>query len=65
MIKSTEQPKWRKASGCGNGTCVEVARVGARFLVRDSKDPQGDPLSFTSDEWAAFIDGVKRDEFSL
>lgn len=35
------------------------------IAVRDSKDPDGPKLFFTSDEWSAFLRGVKADEFDL
>lgn len=56
-------PAWRKSSYCANGTCVEVALVGDDYLVRDSKRPQDPFLSFTREEWTAFVDGVKAGEF--
>jgi hypothetical protein len=42
---------------------VEIAKVGDRYLVRDGKDPDASPLSFSVDEWYAFVEGVKRDDF--
>ncbi|GIH99241.1 hypothetical protein Pta02_12500 [Planobispora takensis] len=68
---------WRKSSrSTDGGDCVEVAVVpggpaasepgsasGGLYLVRDSKDPDGPALTFTSDEWDAFVTGVKRGEF--
>jgi hypothetical protein len=33
--------------------------------VRDSKDPAGPMLTFTPDEWTAFIAGAKIGEFNL
>jgi len=65
MINPTVEPRWRKARACGNGTCVEVAEVAGKLLVRDSKDPRGVFLSFTADEWAAFVVAVKADEFTF
>ena len=56
-------PSWRKSSRCGTSSCVEVARVGGRFLVRDSKNPHGAVLTFTEEEWAAFVEGVAAGEF--
>ncbi|MFC0862912.1 DUF397 domain-containing protein [Sphaerimonospora cavernae] len=38
---------------------------GRLIAVRDSKDPDGPKLFFTSDEWSAFLQGVKADEFDL
>ena len=57
--------QWRKAAASsGNGTCVELApgHTGVVFL-RDSKDPKGPVLTFTRQEIAAFVDGVKSGEF--
>jgi hypothetical protein len=47
-----------------NGSCVEVSRDGEMTAVRDTKDLEGGPtLYFTEDEWQAFIKGVKAGEF--
>ena len=35
------------------------------YLMRDSKDPDGPKLAFTTSEWDAFIKGVKDGEFDL
>jgi len=71
-------PKWRKSTFSGNGAdCVEVSVADARhaptghkssaadrlFLLRDSKDPHGPILTFTPNEWLAFVGGVKDGEF--
>lgn len=55
---------WRKASACSyTSTCVEVAETATEILVRDGKDPEGAVLSFTRDEWDAFLAGVRNGEF--
>jgi hypothetical protein len=65
---------WRKSSysGGNGGTCVEVAVLpGSKegsdrvIAVRDSKNPDGPALVFTSDEWKAFTAGVNNGEFGL
>jgi hypothetical protein len=46
---------WRKAFASGNGNCVEVAvNLPGVVAVRDSKDPAGPALTFTSADWDAF-----------
>ena len=58
---------WYKstASGGGQGNCVEVAVVDDSILVRNSKVPFGSVLSFTRQDWAAFLEGVNNREFTL
>ncbi|WP_086781388.1 DUF397 domain-containing protein [Crossiella equi] len=58
--------EWKKSSFSeGGGECVEVARVAGGVLVRDSKNPDGPSLWFTSMEWIAFLYGVLAGEFGL
>jgi hypothetical protein len=45
--------------------CVEVAFVDEAIAVRDSKNPSGPALIFTSAEWDAFVGGAKDGEFDL
>ncbi len=52
-------------SGAVNPNCVEVGFVTAEVLMRDSKDPDGPVLHFTTDEWNAFVAGVKAGECDL
>jgi hypothetical protein len=59
---------WRKASfSSGNGgNCVEVARnLPGVVAVRDSKDPAGPALTFTPDQWRAFLGGARTGRFKL
>jgi Domain of unknown function (DUF397) len=53
---------WRKskASG-GQGECVEIARIEQSVLVRDSRDPLGTVLAFSSGQWSVFLRGLGRD----
>jgi hypothetical protein len=62
---------WRKAWSCtDSANCVEVGCVpegsamAGMILVRDSKDGENGPvLAFTPQEWAAFLAGVRSNEF--
>ena len=60
---------WLRSSHCSSDhvteQCVEVA-IGTRFVVvRDSKNPDRTNLMFSTEEWAAFVLGVKDGEFDL
>lgn len=59
--------QWVKSSysGGNEGQCVEFAPALAAtgvVPVRDSKDPVGPALLFTTDAWAAFTAAVRRGE---
>ncbi len=45
-------------------TCVAV-RIGGTVDVRDSKDVSSPTLSFSTAEWDAFVQGVKKGEFDV
>jgi hypothetical protein len=57
--------EFRTSSFCDAGGCVEVGRgADGSFTVRDTKDPgRRDTLRFTTQEWDAFVKGVKAGEF--
>jgi hypothetical protein len=42
---------------------VEVASLGDRVALRDSKHQDGPVLRFTPEEWAVFLAGAKAGEF--
>lgn len=52
---------WRKSSySNGQANCVAVAtNLPGIVAVRDSKDPGGPTLIFSSAEWQAFVGGVQ------
>jgi len=68
MAKAAEGSQeivWHRASRCANGECVEVARGDGLILVRDSKDPAGAVLTYSDEEWTAFIASIKAGEFDV
>ncbi|MEV7008764.1 DUF397 domain-containing protein [Streptosporangium sp. NPDC051022] len=55
---------WRKSSySTDGGNCVEVAYTDDRYLVRDSKDPDGPVLAFSPTSWRGFVSGIRDGEF--
>jgi RNA polymerase sigma factor (sigma-70 family) len=56
---------WRKSSRSGSTGCVEVAFINGQVAVRDSKDPNGPTLRFSTAAWAEFLEGVRRGDFDF
>jgi hypothetical protein len=54
---------WTRAKGCESNTCVEVARLDDKFLVKDSKTHLF--LVFGLEEWNAFVAGIRAGDFDL
>ena len=63
--RSSSGSFWTKSSlSYANGNCVEVASLPSGEIgVRNSRDSAGPVLVFTSDEWHAFLGGVRNGEF--
>lgn len=56
--------EFRKSSSCGDSACVEVARLHDVILVRSTTAPEK-ALTFTKEEWDAFLIGAKAGEFDI
>jgi hypothetical protein len=55
---------WTKSSrSVDGGNCVEVAALDTARAVRDSKNPTGTTLRFTTAAWSAFTTGIRAGEF--
>jgi hypothetical protein len=55
---------WHKSDYSNpNGSCVELAKLPGRIAIRNSRDPGGPALIYTSAEIAAFVRGVKDGHF--
>ncbi|MEX0910441.1 MAG: DUF397 domain-containing protein [Candidatus Paceibacterota bacterium] len=62
-FKTATMSRWPSNIG---KRCVKVKRTEFDVQVKDSKLGEDSPiLSFTHDEWRAFLDGAKKGEFDL
>jgi hypothetical protein len=65
LHKLTKEAGWTKSSlSEGADACVEACLLTA-VVLRDSKDPEGPRLFFTTAEWTAFLAGVRLGEFDI
>jgi hypothetical protein len=56
--------QWRKSTkSANNGGCVEYTQVDGHVAIRDSRNPDREPLIFDANEWNCFLDGVGKGEF--
>lgn len=61
-LRAVTWQKSRRSNPSGN--CVELAALpGGGVAVRNSRDPNGPALIYTSDEIAAFIAGARDGDF--
>ncbi|MFJ9079440.1 DUF397 domain-containing protein [Streptomyces sp. NPDC102278] len=56
---------WTKSrKSAANGQCIELAPLEEGLIaLRNSRDPEGPALLFTTEELDAFLDGAKKGEF--
>lgn len=64
-VEAAYVPFVKSSYSTTNATCVEAAPADGRILVRDGKDPDGPVLSYTMEEWNAFLAGVRSGEFDF
>lgn len=64
-LEKLQKSQFITSSLCGSGACVGVARLDNLVAVQDMKDPSQRMLTFTKEEWQAFVAGVKNDEFNI
>jgi Domain of unknown function (DUF397) len=57
---------WRKsARSVANGACVEVAPATGTIVVRDSVNPAGARISYSTRTWQAFLADAKTGTFDF
>jgi hypothetical protein len=55
--------KWRTASRCAGGECIEVASRDGVMMLRDSTQPRGTVLRCTGAEWRSLVGSIKAGSF--
>jgi hypothetical protein len=55
-----DQQLWRKSSYTRFENCIELSFSSNAVAVRDSKDPEGPVLSFSSDAFGKFLTATKQ-----
>lgn len=60
-----DDSEFKTSSYTDKANCVEVAVRDDEVLVRNSKKRDQNAMTFTHDEWRAFIAGAKDGEFDL
>jgi hypothetical protein len=57
--------RWRKSSySSDSGNCVEIAFRPDQVGVRDSKDPDGPVLAYTTKAWRVFMTAIRTGELA-
>jgi hypothetical protein len=58
---------WRRSSHSSStgGNCVEVARVDAIRIIRDSKNPHSGTLAFNDHTWTTLVAHIKQGHLDL
>lgn len=65
-VQHVEGAAWRRSSACSEANnCVEVRVYHDRVQLRSSREPRGALLSFTVEEWEAFLSGAVLGEFGI
>jgi hypothetical protein len=65
VIRKSAAEDWHTSSASGGTECVEVRITADQVQVRDTKNRHAAFLTFTYDEWQAFLAGVRLGEFDL
>jgi hypothetical protein len=65
-VEVNDELSFERSSYCANSCCLEVARESrtGKIYVRNSQSP-GTRITFTAEEWRAFLAGVKSNEFDV
>jgi hypothetical protein len=57
---------WTKSTFCADRACVEVARIGEdKIALRDGKNLDQPYLTFSTQDWTSFLDGVASGQFEV
>lgn len=63
MTQNVHAAIWRRPSSSTTSNSVEVAKLPGATAVRDSRQPDGSVLVFSTLEWSAFVAAIRNGEF--
>lgn len=65
-MEASPHPAWRKSSYSGDGNnCVEAAPVAGAVAVRDSKNPDSQPVILPPPTWRKLVTQAKAGTLDL
>jgi hypothetical protein len=56
---------WVKSGRCDTNACVEAALVADGVQIRNSGNTDGPVVTFSKQEWVAFVGGVRDGDFDF
>jgi hypothetical protein len=63
VTPETADIAWIKSTKCTSGTCVEAAKLGELYLIRDSKNPDQPALQLGVDDWRGFLEAIQAGDY--
>lgn len=63
MPKTLGDLSWRVARSCNGGACVKVAARGDEIIIGSSQHSDGPVVSYSREEFAAFVEGIRQGDF--
>jgi Domain of unknown function (DUF397) len=63
MPQTLGELSWRVARKCNGGECVRVAASGDEIIIGSSKHLDGPVISYSREEFAAFVEGIRQGDF--
>ena len=57
--------EWRRSSRCDGGACIEVGKLDAMIIIRDTGEPGHTPLVVSQNVWQVFVSRIQAGHFDV